>query len=305
MLINNMDKTQKIHKKVNLGVLFVIPALIYMLVFVGYPIISNFILSFQDVTVQTINQPVKPFIGFDNYIKILGDPVLVRAIINTFLFTVVCIVFQFVLGFALALFFNQKFTLAKPIRGLLIIPWMIPITISSLIFKFMFTSNVGIINEMLKAIGLAPIDWLLQPRIAMIALIITNIWIGIPFNMILLSAGLTTIPKTLYESASIDGANGIQSFFKITLPMLKPTIGSVLILGIIYTFKVFDLVLVMTNGGPVNSTQVLSTYSYKLSFSLFKYSEGATVANILFVILFFISLIYIKLFFSSDTMDKR
>lgn len=305
MLINNMDKTQKIHKKVNLGVLFVIPALIYMLVFVGYPIISNFILSFQDVTVQTINQPDKPFIGFDNYIKILGDPVLVRAIINTFLFTVVCIVFQFVLGFALALFFNQKFTLAKPIRGLLIIPWMIPITISSLIFKFMFTSNVGIINEMLKAIGLAPIDWLLQPRIAMIALIITNIWIGIPFNMILLSAGLTTIPKTLYESASIDGANGIQSFFKITLPMLKPTIGSVLILGIIYTFKVFDLVLVMTNGGPVNSTQVLSTYSYKLSFSLFKYSEGATVANILFVILFFISLIYIKLFFSSDTMDKR
>lgn len=305
MLINNMDKTQKIHKKVNLGVLFVIPALIYMLVFVGYPIISNFILSFQDVTVQTINQPDKPFIGFDNYIKILGDPVLVRAIINTFLFTVACIVFQFVLGFALALFFNQKFTLAKPIRGLLIIPWMIPITISSLIFKFMFTSNVGIINEMLKAIGLAPIDWLLQPRIAMIALIITNIWIGIPFNMILLSAGLTTIPKTLYESASIDGANGIQSFFKITLPMLKPTIGSVLILGIIYTFKVFDLVLVMTNGGPVNSTQVLSTYSYKLSFSLFKYSEGATVANILFVILFFISLIYIKLFFSSDTMDKR
>ena len=158
---------------------------------------------------------------------------------------------------------------------------------------------------MLKAIGLAPIDWLLQPRIAMIALIVANIWIGIPFNMILLSAGLTTIPKTLYESASIDGANGAQSFFKITLPMLKPTIGSVLILGIIYTFKVFDLVLVMTNGGPVNSTQVLSTYSYKLSFSLFKYSEGATVANILFVILFFISLIYIKLFFSGDTTDER
>ena len=305
MLINNTNKTQKNHKKVNPGVLFVIPALIYMLVFVGYPIISNFILSFQDVTVQTINQPDKPFIGFDNYIKFLSDPVLVRAIINTFLFTIACIFFQFAFGFALALFFNQKFTLAKPIRGLLIIPWMIPITISSLIFKFMFTSNVGIINEMLKAIGLAPLDWLQQPRTAMAALIVANIWIGIPFNMILLSAGLTTIPKTLYESASIDGANGVQSFFKITLPMLKPTIGSVLILGIIYTFKVFDLVLVMTNGGPVNSTQVLSTYSYKLSFSLFKYSEGATVANILFVILFFISLIYIKLFFSGDTTDER
>jgi len=278
----------------NIGLFFVIPATIYMLVFVGYPIFSNFVLSFQDVTVMTINQPNKPFVGFENYIKLFHDPVLIKSIINTVIFTVGSILFQFIIGFALALFFNKKFTWAKPIRGLMMIPWMIPITITGLLYKFMFTSNVGIFNEILKMIGLAPVDWLFQAGTAMSALIFANIWIGIPFNMILLSTGLTTIPEELYESAAIDGANNRQVFFKITLPMLKPAIESVLVLGFIYTFKVFDLVYVMTNGGPVDATQLLSTYSYKLSFSLFKYSEGATVANILFVILFFVSLIYIK-----------
>ena len=181
-------------------------------------------------------------------------------------------------------------------------PWMIPVTITALMFKFMFGSNVGIINQALQALHLIsnPIDWLTSPHSAMFALVVTNIWIGIPFNMILLSAGLTLIPKEMFESASIDGANKIQTFFKITLPLLRPTIESVLILGFIYTFKVFDLVYVMTNGGPVNSTHLLSTYSYKLSFSLFKYSQGATVANILFVILFCVSLIYLKLVYSDE-----
>lgn len=118
--------------------------------------------------------------------------------------------------------------------------------------------------------------------------------------MILISTGLTTIPEELYESASIDGANKFQAFRKITLPLLKPTIESVLILGFIYTFKVYDLIYVMTSGGPVNSTQVLSTYSYKLSFEMFRYSKGAAVANILFVILFFASLIYLKYVYSEE-----
>ncbi len=163
-------------------------------------------------------------------------------------------------------------------------------------FKFMFTSNVGIINQFLMFLGIIdkPIDWLIQTGTAMFSLIFTNIWIGIPFNMILLSVGLTVIPAELYESASIDGAGKVQSFFHITLPLLKPTIESVLILGFIYTFKVFDLVYVMTNGGPVNTTHVLSTYSYKLSFTMFKYSDGSAVANILFVILFLASIVYLR-----------
>ena len=128
----------------------------------------------------------------------------------------------------------------------------------------------------------------------MFALICANVWIGIPFNMILISTGLTTIPQELYESASIDGASRIQSFFKITLPLLKPTIESVLILGFIYTFKVYDLVWVMTGGGPVNSTHMLSTYSYKLSFDMFQYSKGSAVANVLLVILMIVGVFYLR-----------
>jgi multiple sugar transport system permease protein len=283
------------------GFLFVLPALIFMSFFIIYPILSNIILSLQEVTVMTLSSAHKPFTGFENYLRLFQDPVLRLSIFNTLLFTLGSLVFQFIFGLLLALLFNTDFSIAKPIRGILIIPWMIPITITALMFKFMFTSNVGIINQILISMKIisAPIDWLISTNTAMSALIITNIWIGIPFNMILLSVGLTTIPNELYESSSIDGAGKLQSFFKITLPLLKPTIESVLILGFIYTFKVFDLVFVMTGGGPVNTTQVLSTYSYKLSFSLFRYSDGAAVANILFLILFIASLVYLK-FINTD-----
>ena len=297
-----MKRIKRFFRYDNIGYFFVLPAVIYMLIFVGYPIISNFILSFQDVTVKTLNSPDKPFVGIQNYETLFQDEVLRTAIINTLLFTVACLVFQFIIGFLLALFFNHRFSTAKPVRGLLMMPWMIPITVTALIFKFMFSSNVGIINQALMSIGIIgePIDWLIQPATAIIALIIANVWIGIPFNMILISTGLTTIPTELYESASIDGANKFQTFWKITVPLLKPTIGSVLILGFIYTFKVFDLVFVMTGGGPVNSTQMLSTYSYKLSFDLFQYSQGAATANVLFVILFIVSLIYLKFAYSEE-----
>ena len=297
-----MKRKRKIFKNENIGYLYTLPALLYMLFFVGYPIVSNFILSLQDVNVMTLNSPNKPFVGFDNYVKMFQDPVLKQSIVNTLLFTVACILVQFLIGFALALFFNRNFSFSKPVRGLLMMPWMIPVTVTALIFKFIFSSNVGILNQVLQSLHIiqAPIDWLTQPGTAMFALIVANVWIGIPFNMILLTTGLSTIPKDLYESASIDGANKVQSFFRITIPLLKPAIESVLILGFIYTFKVFDLVYVMTNGGPVNSTHMLSTYSYKLSFEMFKYSEGATVANILFVILFFVSLIYLKFSYSDE-----
>lgn len=292
-----MKKISRFFKYDNVGLWFVLPAFLYMLAFVGYPILSNILLSLQDVTVKTLRSDIKEFVGLKNYVELFQiDNVLITSIWNTLVFTVMCIVFQFLIGFALALFFNKKFSISKPVRGLLLMPWMIPITITGLMFKFMFGTDVGIINFFLRSFGIIAknIDWLTNTATAMPAVIIANIWIGIPFNLILLSTGLATIPTELYESASIDGANKVQSFFRITLPMLKPTIESVLILGFIYTFKVYDLIYVMTSGGPVNATQVLSTYSYKLSFELFKYSHGAAVANILFVILFFVSLLYLR-----------
>ena len=291
-----MMKIKKMFRYENVGMLFVLPAFVYMLIFVGYPIIRNIILSFQDVNAGNLVRGTKNFILFDNYLELFGDDVFRTSLFNTLRYTVLCLVFQFVIGFILALFFSKRFTLAKPVRGILLVPWMIPVTVTALMFKLLFATDIGVINYILKSLHLISknIEWLTTPGTAMFALVCANIWIGIPFNMILISTGLTTIPKELYESASIDGANKIQTFFSITLPLLKPTIESVLILGFIYTFKVYDLVYVMTSGGPVNSTHMLSTYSYKLSFEMFKYSKGSAVANVLLVILMIVGVFYIK-----------
>ncbi|PPK79556.1 carbohydrate ABC transporter membrane protein 1 (CUT1 family) [Lacrimispora xylanisolvens] len=281
----------------NIGLLYALPAFLYMLFFVGYPIVSNLILSLQNVTVRNLVRGSRDFIGFDNYIKLMHDPVFLRAMFNTLLFTVSCLVVQFVIGFALALLFQKDFSFARPVRGLLMIPWMIPMTVTALIFKFMFSTDVGIINYFLKSAGLITenIQWLTSPSTAMAAVITANIWIGIPFNTILISTGLTTIPLELYESAAIDGANGRQKFFKITIPLMRTTIESLLVLGFIYTFKVYDMVYVMTGGGPVNSTHLLSTYSYKLSFEMFQYSLGSSAANVLLVILLLVGVVYLKI----------
>lgn len=281
----------------NIGLLFILPAFLYMMFFVGYPIISNIILSTQNVSVRNLVNGQKKFIGLDNYVAIFQDGVFRKAMENTLTFTVACLLFQFLIGFVLALLFNKNFSFSKPVRGLTMIPWMMPMTVTALMFKFMFSTDVGIINYILKSSGIISenIEWLTTPGTAMIAVVFANVWIGIPFNTILISTGLTTIPQELYESASVDGANGWQKLTRITLPLLRPTIESVLVLGFIYTFKVYDLVYVMTEGGPVNSTHLLSTYSYKLSFDMFQYSKGSSVANILFLILLAVGMIYLKI----------
>lgn len=292
-----MARIRKLFRYDNVGMLFVLPAFLYMVIFVGYPIVRNIILSFQDVNAGNLVRGTKNFILFENYRELMQDNVFRMSLGNTLRYTVLCLVFQFLIGFALALFFNQRFALAKPVRGILLVPWMIPITVTALMFKLLFATDIGVINYLLRSLHLIDrnIEWLTTPGTAMFALICANVWIGIPFNMILISTGLTTIPKELYESASIDGANKLQSFLNITLPLLKPTIESVLVLGFIYTFKVYDLVYVMTSGGPVNSTHMLSTYSYKLSFEMFKYSKGSAVANVLLAILLVVGVFYIKI----------
>lgn len=291
-----MKSLRRLFRYQRAGYLFVLPGVLYMLFFVGYPIVYNIILSFQDVTQKNLINGERTFVAFANYLELFRDSVFTSSILNTLLYTVCCLVLQFAIGFLLALFFSKNFSFAKPIRGLLMMPWMIPITVTALMFKFIFGTDVGILNYLLTSLGLTGtnIDWLTSPGTAMFALVVANVWIGIPFNMILISTGLTTIPAELYESAALDGAGRWQSFTRITLPLLRPTIESVLILGFIYTFKVFDLVFVMTGGGPVNATQMLSTYSYKLSFSMYQYSKGAAVANVLFVILMLVGLLYLR-----------
>ncbi len=291
-----MQSNKRERREQILGYFFIVPAVIYMLTFIGYPIAYNWMISLQDVTAKTLGSAARDFVGFDNYKLIFMDLTFRKALLHTFVYTIGCLVIQFSLGFLFAMFFAKKFALSKAIRGFIVISWMLPVTVTALVFKFMFAESNGIINTILMNLHIIkqPIGWLLQGNTAMLGLIIANSWVGIPFNMLLLTTGLNNIPGDIYEAASIDGASGTQKFFKITIPLLKPTIMSVLVLGFVLTFKVFDLVYVMTGGGPVDATEVLSTYSYKLSFQLFHFGEGAAVANVLFVCLFLVALVYLK-----------
>lgn len=295
-----MKKKRKLNGGAKMGFLFALPAAIYMLVFIGYPMIQNLILSFKNVDVYSFARPENQiFVGFQNYIDLFTgeNSILVQAIINTLIFTVASIFFQFIIGFGLALLFNKKFPGCSFFRGMTMISWLLPVTVAGLLFKFMFASTGGIVNQFLMSLNIIqePMEWLLHPETAMIAIVVANIWIGIPFNMMLLITGLTTIPAEVYESCSLDGANKIQTLFMITIPMIKPAIMSVLTLGFVYTFKVFDLVWVMTKGGPVNSTELVSTYAYRLSFEEFQFSQGAAAANVLFLILLVVGIFYIRL----------
>ena len=287
----NYQKKEKI-----IGYCFILPAVIYMLIFIGYPIVYNWILSFQDVTALTLKETNREFLGLANYKTIFADASFRGSLLHTLLYTVGCLVIQFTLGFLFAMFFAKKFTFSKPIRGFIVISWMLPVTVTALVFKYMFGESGGIINTILMNLHIIkkPIGWLLNGNTALVALIIANSWVVIPFNMLLLTTGLNNIPAEVYEAASIDGATGFQKFVSITLPLLKSTIMSVLVLGFVLTFKVFDLVYVMTGGGPVDATEVLSTYSYKLSFELFHFGEGAATANVLFVCLFLVALVYLR-----------
>ncbi|VBB05738.1 Hypothetical protein LUCI_0949 [Lucifera butyrica] len=287
------------------GYAFVIPALLFMIAFVGYPIIYNFILSVYHVDVMTIGQQTQEFVGMKNYTDIFADPTMKISIWNTFLFTIGSIFLQFVIGFALALFFNLNFPLAKPMRGLMVVAWMVPMTVVALLSKFMLSPSGGVINDLLMRLHLIakPVGWLIDQKTALWGVILANTWVGIPFNMILLTTGLSNISKSLYEAAEVDGANAWQRFFYITLPQLRPAILSVVILGFIYTFKVFDLVYVATGGGPVVATELMSTYAYKMGFAQFSFSKAAAIANVLFLILFVVSLGYLKLIRKDEVIN--
>ena len=289
-------------KKRREGYTFILPGFIYMLVVLGYPLIYNFVLSFRNVNVKTFKGGTDVFVGLSNYIELFHNETFLMVFKNTFIFTIGCLVVQFTIGFIFALFFSKKFTLAGPIRGMILVGYMMPMSVTALLGKNMFDVSSGVINDLFMKIGLinAPVEWLLNGSTAMIAIIAVNCWVGIPFNMLLLTSGLTGISTEIYVSAEVDGANPFQRFLYITLPLMKPAILSVLMLGFIYTFKAFDLMFVMTSGGPLNSTDVLGTYAYTLSFKQYEFSLGSTAAIILFACLFIVGLFYLRLISKED-----
>ncbi|WP_084822203.1 carbohydrate ABC transporter permease [Bacillus sp. SA1-12] len=283
--------------------LFIIPAFLFVVIFMLYPIFYNLFISFQDFTIYNLKGE-KPFIGLENYRQIFQDERFFPGLKNTVIYTVSCIVFQLSIGFLLALFFNQRFPLRNFFRSILLLAWMTPLVITGTLFKWLYDVDYGVFNYFLVQMGLInePINWLGQQSTALLAIIITNIWIGIPFNMILLLSALQALPNDVYEAAKIDGASRLQSFFKITIPLLKPAILVILVLGIIYTFKVFDIILIMTGGGPVNATQVLPFLGYELAFVNFKFGLSGAVATVILLILTCISLVYLYLIRKEESL---
>lgn len=279
------------------GYAFILPGLIFMLVVMGFPLIYNILLSFQNVDVKTFSTGSAVYVGLENYKELFADPTFKLVLKNTFVFTFFSILFQFTIGFGTALFFSREFSLCGPIRGLTLIPYMMAMSVTGILGRNLFDKSSGVVNDLLLKLNLIEghIDWLLKPETAMTAVIAMNCWIGIPFNMLLITSGLTSIPDEVMEAAKVDGADGFKRFFYVTLPLLRSSILAVLILGFIYTFKAFDLIFIMTAGGPLNGTDVLGTFSYRLSFTQYEFSLGASVAMVLFVILFCIGLLYLKL----------
>lgn len=278
---------------------FILPAFVYIILVMGYPLVYNAVLSLKNVDVKNFSKGTAEFVGLQNYRELFQNETFLLTFKNTFVFTVACLVVQFTIGFAFALFFQQKFTLSGPVRGLILIAYMMPMSVTGLLGKNIFANN-GLINDLLSKIGITGPEWIVNTSTSLTAVIIMNCWVGIPFNMLLLISGLSSISPEVYESAMIDGASWGQRFRCITLPLMRSSILAVLMLGFIYTFRAFDLMFIMTKGGPLNSTDVLGTYSYLLSFTQFQFSKGAAVAMVLFACLFVVGLFYLRLLKKED-----
>jgi len=276
---------------------FIVPAVLYVLFAFVVPIVYNLILSFEQTSPATISSLFAPFAGLSNYRDTLTQSVTQSAIARTFIFTGLSLLFQFIIGFSLALLFNLRFPLHRLARSLIIIPWLLPLLITGFIFRFLFQTEAGAINQVLGDLHLIshPIGFLTSPGWAFVAVLIANVWIGVPFFTVLLYSALQDVPVELREAAMIDGANGWNRLVKITVPVIRPVIEVVFILGFVFTVKVFDVVIGLTEGGPANSTQILAPWAYNLSFQQFDYGQGAALNTILLVIALVAAPVYIWL----------
>jgi multiple sugar transport system permease protein len=279
------------------GNLYVLPVLVFMLAAMAYPLAYNLYLSLHRVAVGNFIRGDWPFAGLGNYTQVLGDATFRHSLGTSAVFTGGSLLFQFLIGFALALFFARPFPLGGALRALLLLGWMLPIVVSANIWRWLLAGDYSPGNHLLRGLGLlqdAPF-WLSRPTSALVGVVAANVWVGIPFNMLLLLAGLQAIPVSLYEAAAVDGAGAWQRFWHITVPQLRPVALVVLLLGFIYTFKVFDLIFVMTGGGPVDATTVLPIQVYKLTFQFFRFGQGAAAATVLFAISLGLCMAYVWL----------
>jgi multiple sugar transport system permease protein len=278
------------------AVAFVAPAWLYVIGFYLYPLAGSIRMGFQNYTVSSFYTGVAPYVGWANYRSVLHDSHFGRTVLNTVYFTAGSLVFQFCVGLALAVFFNRRFPLGGPLRSLLLVPWLLPLVVSGTAWRWILDTDSGVLNHVLLQLHLTghPIPWLASTHDSLIAVTLVNIWVGIPFNMVILYGGLQSIPAELYEAAALDGAGAWRRFRHITLPLLRPVTAVVLTLGLIYTVKVFDVIMILTQGGPAGSSQTLTTFAYNLSFQQLEFGRGAAVGNLLIVVAVVFAVIYLR-----------
>jgi multiple sugar transport system permease protein len=269
---------------------------LYLLVFVGYPVVYNVVMSLQDVTVSNLRSFDRPWVGLANYERIFSDPLFPLVLRNTAIFVGLNVALQCIGGLAAALFFQQQFPGASFLRGLVLAGWILPPLVIGAVWKWLLASDNGILNYALQSLGLldSPVFWLSDPSTSLVAVTMANVWFGLPFNMILIAAGLAGIPRDLYEAAALDGAGPIRRFLSITLPLLRPTLYALVALSTIYTMRAFDLIWTMTHGGPVDSSNIFPVWSYRLSFEVFDFAGGAAISTLMLLVVFLVALVYVR-----------
>jgi multiple sugar transport system permease protein len=272
-----------------LGWLLLLPTLVLLGLFIAYPFVTGVWLS---LTSTTVGNP-GVFVGFKNFVKIWNDSIFQRAAWNTFVYTGIATVGKLVLGMWLALLLNRHFKGKRLVRASMLLPFIIPTVLSTYAWKWMFDPTFSVLNWSLYHLGIIQtrIGWLTDPTLALLSVIIVNVWRGMPFYAITLLAGLQTVSPELHEAAALDGANAWQRFWRITWPLLLPVTTVVTLFSVIQTFADFQLVYVLTNGGPANSTHLFATYAYQIGINTGLLGEGAAASLAMFPILFLIVVI--------------
>ena len=279
----------------------VLPAILVMVLVVAYPFLYNIWIALSNMSLRTYRHP--EFIGFANFVELFKEPALYTVFLKTVIWTTVNIVAHVTIGVALALLLNRPMRLGWLYRALLILPWAVPQYISALTWRGLFNFEYGAVNLWLQRVGLPQVPWLSDPTTAFAAAIITNIWLGFPFMMVIALGGLQSIPHELYEVAAIDGANWWGRLRHVTLPLLKPVLVPAIVLGTIWTFNNLNVIWLVTDGGrPSDKSHILVTYVYKAAFDFYRYGYAAAFSIVIFVILLVFVIVYMRLMRGTESV---
>lgn len=278
------------------------PSLILIGFIIVLPMLRALVMSFQEFELAKL-QTQQNFVGLDHYVALLKSPIYAEAWSNTLVFSLGTVAGGFLLGSAFALMLNQSLRFRNVFRGMFLLPWVIPPVSGALIWWWVFSASQGILNYMLMQVGLItrPVAWISDPGIAMYSVIIANIWRIFPFHMVMILAGLQTIPTELNDAASIDGASPLQRLQYVTIPSIRNIIVTVLTLSFIWAFQEFTMIWGMTRGGPGFSTRTLLLFIYQTAFSFFRMGEAAAAGTIVLGILLVITALVLRFGLSRDT----